>query len=793
MSKQLWLRLNGSLEQGFEVSVDIRDRNQTHGIEAEGELPANPKLARCLTEWQQSYHNLPGVKRIILDEVIVEMISSREVCLQKRDALEQCFKDWLLSSSFRAIERQIQGKVSPDDALRIVIRTQDKRLHHLPWHLWDLVEEDYKHAEVALATRAKPLEQVRKPGEKVKVLAILGDSKGIDTESDCEQLKRLPNAEVQFLPKPPRQEISRQEINDHLWDQDWDILFFAGHSRTEQTQGRIYINSKDSLTIKELKYGLERAIARGLQLAIFNSCDGLGLAYELEQLHIPQLIVMREPVPDRVAQEFLKRFLTAFAGGESLYAAVRYARERLQGLEGEFPCASWLPVIVQNPAVVPPNWTELWQPPPEPLLISNSKQIRLVSFWQKLLIILATSTLVTGVVMGGRALGLLQPFELQAYDQLLQQRPQEQPDQRLALITITEEDFRLTEQQNRKGSLSDQALELVLKRLEPFKPRVIGLDVLRDFEANSKFTELQRLMRQDNFLSICLVGNSQSNPGTAPSPELPLKQIGFSNFALDQPYDVLRRHLLHMDVVGTNCSASDALSLKLALRYLESENITPKFTSQGYLQLGNVVFEPLTMNSGGYQRINHGGHQVLLNYRSVDDSLSKLVDLRFSLKQVLEGHPRLSEIRDRIVLIGVDAPSVKDYFLTPYTQTKVSRLPGVTVHAQMISQLLSAVLDGRPILRVWHLGYEIVWVWSWAVICGALIVSWRKSIYILFGLICAVFLLLYLFCYLLLTLLGLWVPLVPTALSILASSAVINYLIYRHKKTSITKSIFYRG
>ncbi|SKB13866.1 hypothetical protein PL11201_530196 [Planktothrix sp. PCC 11201] len=29
---------------------------------------------------------------------------------------------------------------------------------------------------------------------------------------------------------------------------------------------------------------------------------------------------------------------------------MREARERLQGLESEFPCASWLPVVSQNPA-----------------------------------------------------------------------------------------------------------------------------------------------------------------------------------------------------------------------------------------------------------------------------------------------------------------------------------------------------------------------------------------------------------------------------------------------------------
>ncbi|NER39420.1 MAG: TIR domain-containing protein [Oscillatoria sp. SIO1A7] len=60
-----------------------------------------------------------------------------------------------------------------------------------------------------------------------------------------------------------------------------------------------------------------------------------------------------------VAQSFLKDFLTAFSRGASLYLSVREAREKLQGLEREHPCASLLPVICQNSAELPPTWTEL--------------------------------------------------------------------------------------------------------------------------------------------------------------------------------------------------------------------------------------------------------------------------------------------------------------------------------------------------------------------------------------------------------------------------------------------------
>lgn len=68
---------------------------------------------------------------------------------------------------------------------------------------------------------------------------------------------------------------------------------------------------------------------------------------------------MREEVPDLVAQEFVKHFLGAFSGGQSSYLAVRYARQRLQALEDNYPAASWLPVIYQNPAEEPSTWREV--------------------------------------------------------------------------------------------------------------------------------------------------------------------------------------------------------------------------------------------------------------------------------------------------------------------------------------------------------------------------------------------------------------------------------------------------
>ncbi|MEO1763257.1 MAG: ABC transporter substrate-binding protein, partial [Cyanobacteria bacterium J06629_18] len=143
-----------------------------------------------------------------------------------------------------------------------------------------------------------------------------------------------------------------------LWNQHWDILFFAGHSSSgeECKTGQIQINDKESISLNKLRNALRTAVRNGLKLAIFNSCDGLGLADELRGLGVPQMIVMREPVPDAVARQFLKYFLEDFSQGNSLYIAVRNARQRLEWMEDEFPCASWLPVICQNPAARPLIW-----------------------------------------------------------------------------------------------------------------------------------------------------------------------------------------------------------------------------------------------------------------------------------------------------------------------------------------------------------------------------------------------------------------------------------------------------
>jgi CHAT domain len=232
--------------------------------------------------------------------------------------------------------------------------------------------------------------------KKVRILAILGNSKRINLREDKKRLESLPKVEIRFLPDPEHQEngkINRQVLDEYLRDKKgWDILFFAGHSQTINERGVLAINEDEELAIDDLKFALREAIANGLKLAIFNSYDGLGLAKQLEELHIPQVIVMRYSIPDAIAHQFLKHFLVAFSSHKSLYVSIREERERLQGVEDRYPCASWLPVLFQNPAFTPSTWKTL-----------IGERVSLRQILQPLLLV---SLVCTGLVLGVRSLGL---------------------------------------------------------------------------------------------------------------------------------------------------------------------------------------------------------------------------------------------------------------------------------------------------------------------------------------------------------------------------------------------------
>ncbi|MDY6898271.1 MAG: CHAT domain-containing protein, partial [Cyanobacteriota bacterium] len=357
MNKLVVLNIDeGSFEQGFPVRLGIGEDGRIH-YRNRVTLPPAPEIPRLYQEWQEKYRDLGDNgdnRQINVPSAQVTRVSIIEDENEARNKLEDYFRHWFSQLSWRELRVCIEERTQPDDFIRVIIDTNNIYLKKLPWHLWQLFH-NRSHAEFALSAEyAPPTETLKRP---VKILAIFGGSQGLDLTSDRELISTLKNrgAKVTWLEQP-----QRQELNESLWNQHWDILFFAGHSSSGEDcrTGQIQINNSESISLNRLKNALTTAVRKGLKLAIFNSCDGLGLADELRGVRVPQMVVMREPVPDEVARQFLKYFLEDFSQGNSLYIAVRNARQRLEWMEDEFPCASWLPVICQNPAARPFIWSQ---------------------------------------------------------------------------------------------------------------------------------------------------------------------------------------------------------------------------------------------------------------------------------------------------------------------------------------------------------------------------------------------------------------------------------------------------
>lgn len=354
-SKLIVLDVNeGDFDRGFAVVLRIGNAGKPHSVEFRGRFPPAADLPELYTRWQKAYyrwgdnHRWWRMMRLNFPPQTTN-VSYWDDCNSTARALQARLQQWFDQPDMRDLREHILEEVRRDDFARLIVRSRDRQLRQLPWHLWSLLD---RRPQLEIAVDAHYAENSRQLSSPVKILAVLGDSRGIDVAADQAALKQLPNATVEFLVEP-----TRQALSDRLFEQPWDILFFAGHSHSEVDceTGYIWINQHDRLSPTDLKYALSRAARNGLQLAILNSCNGLGLAREFADLQVPQLIVMREPIPDPIAQTFLQYFLKSFARGDSFYLSVRKAREQLQSLETQYPCASWLPVICQNPAA--PNLT----------------------------------------------------------------------------------------------------------------------------------------------------------------------------------------------------------------------------------------------------------------------------------------------------------------------------------------------------------------------------------------------------------------------------------------------------
>lgn len=351
-----------------------------------------------------------------------------------------------------------------------------------------------------------------------------------------------------------------------------------------------------------------------------------------------------------------------------------------------------------------------------------------------------------GLVLLIRGLGLLQGTELWAFDQLVRLRPQEESDDRIVIVGISEKDL-----QTYNFPISDRLLADALNKIKQQQPRAIGLDLYRDQPVPPSYETLTETFRsqpslleekkpiEPGYQSLLEVfGNTPNLVGieraigdesfgrVSPPPKLKeLGQVASNDFPRDADLKI-RRGFLYLTDTQTQ-ETIFSLAFKLAMLYLEQDEIQPELTDKDWVKFKDAVFPPLHINNegmtndGGYIRTDGAGYQVFLNYRGAQATFPSV-----ELSDVLNGKVPENFFRDRIVLIGSTAASLNDYFDTPYSSTIITapgQTSGVEIHANLTSQILSATLDGRTLIRVWSDPVE--WLWILAASTAGAILSWQ--------------------------------------------------------------------
>ncbi len=323
-----------------------------------------------------------------------------------------------------------------------------------------------------------------------------------------------------------------------------------------------------------------------------------------------------------------------------------------------------------------------------------------VEQWQGALIIAISVTL---CIVTGSVTGIFQLLEWASLDQFYRLRPSESIESRITLVTIDEADLtRLS------WPISDRVMAKLILNLRADKPAAIGLDIYRDIPVEPGHEKLIEVFESTpNLVGIEKIAGET----VAPPPALSkLNQVGASDILLDADGKV-RRALI---TVATENSVGEGLGVKLALMYLEKRGITLEIVDENKrnYQLGQALFTPLTPRSGVYASPDTGGYQILLNYRGERESFPSI-----SISQVLDGDIPEDLIRDRILIIGTTAESLRDVFSIPFNTNLLQKnnlMSGIVVHANITSQILSAALEGRVLLRVFDRYWEWVWMGMWS-------------------------------------------------------------------------------
>ncbi|KYC41247.1 hypothetical protein WA1_22545 [Scytonema hofmannii PCC 7110] len=418
--------------------------------------------------------------------------------------------------------------------------------------------------------------------------------------------------------------------------------------------------------------------------------------------------------------------------------------------------------------------------------------------WRSLSTTFLTSVGFTILIMVLRLSGFFQPSELFFFDLMMRSQPVEEQDDKLLIVKMTSEDrkyYARLESPKNGRSLADKFTYELLDRLLKYNPRTIGIHDYRRYAKSEGGLEklINSTQTDKRLVFICDFPEVyEENEGLDPPPDVPIEQVGLGNVLSDSD-KVIRRQIIRWptpsdtpSTKSTECKNRkqeymDSFSFLIAQKYLSKEEKEYKYIGgdDGLFKSGETILQPLdNISQGGYNFRNLNAYQIFLYYRYTQDSENKRslssIAKTLTIREVLEKGVKEKDIKDKIVLIGTPITGFDNTFSTPFsTGGADSQIRGLFIEAQMISQLVNAALGTRPLLKVWNIQYDILWILCWSLI-GAIIFQLytqpRKLILAVGISLCC----LYLICFVLfISPIKRWLPFVPPAFSFSGAGLVV--------------------
>ena len=206
--------------------------------------------------------------------------------------------------------------------------------------------------------------------------------------------------------------------------------------------------------------------------------------------------------------------------------------------------------------------------------------------------------------------------------------------------------------------------------------------------------------------------------------------------------------------------------------------------------MGQTVIRPFESHDGGYVEADAQGYQFLLDLERGENVFPTI-----SFGDILAGKFNPELLQDHIVLVGVIAQGVKDYFYTSQcgTLTVCPSIPGLELHGYMVHQLLRlAKGEGQAPIATFPDSLETAWIGLWVLGGGFIGVwvrgAWRFSLALLMGMLLLSGVVVSGMMY------GTWIPFIPPVIGLVVNAMVVTaWLSNREKQDrALLMSLFSR-